>query len=498
MNLNTFESMLTIGETVAVEFKRCGNGVEHDVYESVCSFLNRFGGDLFMGVLDDGTVIGVPENAAADMVKNFISVISNPANFTPTIYLAPELLKYKGHTVIHVHVPPSAEVHSYKKVIYDRVDDADVKVTATAQIASMYIRKQNIFTEKKIYPYASAEDLRLDLLPRIRKMAVNNAGGRHPWESMSDQELLMSAGLYGMDIATGEKGYNLAAILLLGRDEVIMNVCPAYETDALVRRVNIDRYDDREVVRTNLIESFDQLMDFARKHLPDKFFLENENRVSLRNILAREMVSNILMHREFTSSYAAKFVIQKERMYTENANRALREGLITPDNLEPNPKNPIIASFFRNIGRADRLGSGVRNLFKYSKFYSGQDPEFQEGDVFRIIVPLDEEYSFDYGLSSENHAETDGIIDKTVATNGKTTVKTTDKTTERLPIGLTQTEEKIIRALLENPGITQADLSKRIGLSVDGIRYAVKQLKTRGILSRKGSKRYGSWQIHME
>ena len=58
MNLHTFESMLSIGETVAVEFKRCGNGIEHDVYESVCSFLNRFGGDLFMGVLDDGTVTG--------------------------------------------------------------------------------------------------------------------------------------------------------------------------------------------------------------------------------------------------------------------------------------------------------------------------------------------------------------------------------------------------------------------------------------------------------
>ena len=112
---------------------------------------------------------------------------------------------------------------------------------------------------------------------------------------MSDQELLKSAGLYGMDIATGEKGYNLAAILLLGKDDVIMNVCPAYETDALVRKVNADRYDDREIIRTNLIESFDQLMDFARKHLPDKFFLEDVSRVSLRNILAREMISNILM-----------------------------------------------------------------------------------------------------------------------------------------------------------------------------------------------------------
>lgn len=72
-------------------------------------------------------------------------------------------------------------VHSYNKVIYDRVDDADVKVTATGAITQMYIRKQNIFTEKKIYPYASEADLRMDLLPRIRIMAQNHAGGQHPW-----------------------------------------------------------------------------------------------------------------------------------------------------------------------------------------------------------------------------------------------------------------------------------------------------------------------------
>ena len=60
MNLETFKSILNVGETVAVEFKRCGNGIEHDVYESVCAFLNRFGGDLFLGVLDNGTVVGSP------------------------------------------------------------------------------------------------------------------------------------------------------------------------------------------------------------------------------------------------------------------------------------------------------------------------------------------------------------------------------------------------------------------------------------------------------
>ena len=84
--------------------------------------------------------------------------------------------------------------------------------------------------------------------------------------------------------------------------------------------------------------------------------------------------------------------------FMENASRASKQGAITPENLEPNPKNPIIASFFRTIGRADRLGSGVRNLYKYSKYYSGEAPSFMEGDVFRIVVPLNDAYSFDFGL----------------------------------------------------------------------------------------------------
>ena len=191
--------------------------------------------------------------------------------------------------------------------------------------------------------------------------------------------------------------------MLLGKDDVILNVVPAYVTDALVRKVNVDRYDDREIIKTNLIESYNQLLEFGRKNLPDKFFLEGTINKSLRNTIVREMISNTLMHREFTSSYTAKFVIEQERMYVENANRATKEGFITVDNLEPNPKNPLIAAFFRNIGYADQLGSGVRKLFKYSKYYSGKDPQFVEDDVFRIIIPLDDQYSFDYNIIADSN-----------------------------------------------------------------------------------------------
>lgn len=49
MTIENLQTILKIGETVVVEFKRCGNGIENDMYESVCSFLNRFGGDIFLG-----------------------------------------------------------------------------------------------------------------------------------------------------------------------------------------------------------------------------------------------------------------------------------------------------------------------------------------------------------------------------------------------------------------------------------------------------------------
>ena len=65
------KTVLAVGETVAVEFKRCANGVNADTYEIVCLFLNRFGGDISLGVEDNGEVCGVPQNTAPELVKEF-------------------------------------------------------------------------------------------------------------------------------------------------------------------------------------------------------------------------------------------------------------------------------------------------------------------------------------------------------------------------------------------------------------------------------------------
>ena len=324
------------------------------------------------------------------------------------------------------------------------------------------------FPERKIYPYVSTDDLRLDLLPKLRTMAVNSGGGQHPWTAMTDEELLKSARLYGKDRVTGAEGYNLAAVMLLGRDEVILDVAPAYITDALLRRVDTKRYDDREIIRTNLIESYERLMAFAQKYLPDKFYLEDDQRKSLRTIITREIIANTLIHREYTSSYQAKFIIERSRMYVENANRCAQIGVLTPNNLEPNPKNPIIASFFRNIGYADQLGSGVRNLYHYSKFYSGDEPELREDDIFRITVPLDV-------------ALVDAMDDPTQARENPT------QATQH-PI-----ECSILELVASEPSLSQREIANRLDQNINTVKYRIRRLKEKGLLAHIGSAQKGEW-----
>ena len=231
------------------------------------------------------------------------------------------------------------------------------------------------------------DDLRPDLMERARAMTTSRTAN-HPWKSMSDEELLRSAGLILKDPERQLEGITLAAILLFGKDSTILAVLPQHKTDAIFRVENLDRYDDRDVIITNLLETYDRLIAFGQKHLSDPFVQEGLQSVSARDRILREIFSNSLAHRDYSSGYVAKFVIERNRLYTENANRSHGHGALHLSSFEPYAKNPPISKVFREIGLADELGSGMRNTYKYTKLYSGGTPEFIEGDVFRTVVPL--------------------------------------------------------------------------------------------------------------
>lgn len=387
MNAEELRGHLSAGEGLMVEFKRCGSGPQNDLYETVCSFANRQGGNIFMGVDDDGAVVGIPSGAVRNMQRMVVNAVSNPKLFPIPPVIETESIEIDGAWVIRVWVPVGPAVYSFKGVIYDRIADADVRVTGIEQITMLYLRKQNEYSERRVFKYVGIDDFDPATIHRARSLAVARTLG-HPWGYMDDEELLRSAKLYRKDRRTGDEGYTLASVLLFGKEECISDVCPAYKTDAVARIENEDRYDDRMTFTGNLIDSYDGLIRFAKKYMQDRFVLIDGQRISARDIMVREIVANLLIHREYISPFPAKLVITRSQLVTENASRAMFEGRLTLSDFNPVSKNPSIAGVFKEIGYAEELGSGFRNIQRCSLAYSGRSAILEDGDVFKASVPL--------------------------------------------------------------------------------------------------------------
>ena len=225
--------------------------------------------------------------------------------------------------------------------------------------------------------------------------------------------------------------------------------------------------DDRDVIRCNLIESYDRLMAFVEKHIDDKFYMENEIRVSARNKLFREVIANMLIHREYSNAYPAKLIIEKDCVRTENGNKARGLGTISLTDFVPYPKNPVIASVFKEIGWAEELGSGVRNIVKYSKVYSGTTPEFIDSDVFKTKISLNEANRSDVGVN--------------VGVSGG--------------VKLSEINREVLECIKENGEFNAEKIAEKIKRGKRTVEKAIKSLKELGMIERNGSDKTGSWKV---
>ena len=201
-------------------------------------------------------------------------------------------------------------------------------------------------------------------------------------------------------------------------------------------------------------------MGFVAKHTSDKFCLIDNVSTSVRDMIAREVVANILVHRDFSSSYPAKLVIEKNWLYTENWCRPRRHGNITSKEFTPYPKNPLIANFFTTIGRSDTLGSGVRNLYKYTPIYAGAgEPELFEDDVFKISIPL-------------NMDAVNELASK---------------------VGLSEREEAIYDIICDNPSISIDEIAEKFDVTRRTILRDVQELKKKGKVTY--NKKDSMWKV---
>lgn len=470
MTEEKLKEILAHPEWTEIEYKKSQTDLARTVYESICAFLNRRGGHIVLGADDDGSVVGIEDGYVKKQIDTLTTDMNNPQLFNPTFYLTFEPLKVDGKNVIYCYVPESQQAHSYKGQFYDRNQDGDFILRGTEQIANLFIRKSKQHTEDRVFPSIAIDDLDPNAFEYLRKM-VALKDNKHEWLGMSNEEILRSGRMILNDPDTGKPGISLAGVLLFGTDLAIGMALPMYKIDLLCRIRDTELYDDRLTLHCNLFRAYDQIMDFLKKHLSEVPYIEDMQRFSLRDKILREVALNLLIHREYSNSYPTTLTIWSDRIETENWNLPFQYGFITPENLKPHPKNPVIANVFSQTGLVEELGSGTRKIFKYVPLYAkGKEATIEDADVFRMTIPHPDVFSPQIEEKIEG---------KTVKIEGKTT-------------------EKILEAIKQKPNITTPEIAESLGLTEHAIYYSIRKLRENGRLRRVGGAKGGYWEIIKE
>ena len=159
-------------------------------------------------------------------------------------------------------------------------------------------------------------------------------------------------------------------------------------------------------------------------------------------------------------------IIDDEKINVENSNFAHGMGALDLQKFESFPKNPAISKVFREIGLADELGSGMRNTYKYTQLYSGQNPLFEEGDIFRTIIPLKKIATQKVGGGNVAHD---------------------------VPHGRDELIEFIKAQVRLNNKITRQAIAEGAGVSVKTIQRTLKEIDN---LKYVGSGNSGHWELN--
>ena len=150
-------------------------------------------------------------------------------------------------------------------------------------------------------------------------------------------------------------------------------------------------------------------------------------------------------------------------------------------------RNPVIADMFTQLDYMEKRGSGLRKMCelteKLPNFLPGKEPRYKtEASSFFTTF-----YNLNWGENGRTPVEE--VADRVNSTLKKYPVKNE----LNKPVG--RTAERIIDMVISNPMITREKMADELGISLDGVKKQIKNLRNRGILVHEGSDKAGYWRI---
>ena len=146
-----------------------------------------------------------------------------------------------------------------------------------------------------------------------------------------------------------------------------------------------ERFLDNQRIEGNIPDMLNAAIKFVRKNMRTKTIINSENglredRADYPIVAIREAIINALVHRDYsihTEGMPIQIIMYEDRMEVRNPGGIY--GRIRVDQLgkvQPDTRNPILASSLEVLGVTENRYSGIPTIKKEMKKYNLREPEF--------------------------------------------------------------------------------------------------------------------------
>ncbi len=381
--------MKTIPEEGQTVERKASLGERREVVETCAAFASAQGGRIYIGVRDNGVVVGVQtgkgtlEGLANDIAQNTV----------PKLVPAITTVQEAGQTVIVVAVeenltkPVSAYGRAYRR------SGRTNQVLAASEAAEMYLQSRGRTWDYTVMLESGIGDLEMGRVKRFveraraaRRLEVNV---NTPADQVLRQLKLIRSGKS-----------TVAGVLLFGKS-------PAqFLPQATVRCARFKgetegTFLDLQVVGDTVIEQVEAVMEFARRNLAMAATIEGalERKETWEYPLEalREAVINAVCHRDYASAASVQLRIFDDRLEVWNPGGlppelSVRDLRVSHASI---PRNKLVADAFFLLGYVEQFGTGTQRMIDLFQQAGLPEPEFESREhffrvLFRKPIPLED------------------------------------------------------------------------------------------------------------
>lgn len=375
-------------ESLTVEFKSDRNRLpDTELVEAVACLSNAEGGELWLGVEDDGTPTGL--HAAHALLAGLPGLIA--ARTSPSVAVEVHAIEVGAVRVACISVPKGQTEVATASGVYLR---RRIKHDGTPECAPMlpHDRASRLahlgLTDASAQPVAGATLADFDPLERERlRQAVQQYGGDRVLLELDDEALDGALG-FTARLPDGQRRPTLGGLLLIGRETALRELVPSHEFAFQVLERESVKFN--EFRRFPLLKALEWLETNFRPYNPEEELQVGLFRVPVPVVdmaAFREAVANALIHRDYHRLGAVHVRLDDAGLTVSNPG-GLVDGVTLANLLttEPRPRNRALADAMKRIGVVERSGRGVDTIYRGLLKFGRPAPDYSRTHSNGVVL----------------------------------------------------------------------------------------------------------------